>query len=340
LSYLFELNDSDRLKRHESSRLEYKEAFSLSNLADYARDFAAFANNKGGYMVFGVKNAPHEVLGLKTDAFHNFDQAVITESLNSIFSQSISIEKLEYELKGQQVGVLYIAEARDKPVIAKKNQASIKEADVYYRYDARTERIRYAELKYILEENVTKEKNAWMDLIKNAVKIGATNSAILDTVEGDIHIRDDRVVVLDDDLIEKLKFIKEGSFKETSGDPTLKLVGNLVPATVIKKGYKTVPKDLYTLNAKMVAKSVAAKTNKRFRPQPEHVWAWKYYKIRPLPNDPNPDKTVKKYCDYKAALNVYLYTQDWIDFLVGELTDDKKYKAFIAAKGKNPAVTK
>lgn len=45
------------LFHREGQELEFKEQFNLAGLADYFRDVAAFANNRGGYLIFGVKDS-------------------------------------------------------------------------------------------------------------------------------------------------------------------------------------------------------------------------------------------------------------------------------------------
>lgn len=52
------------LYHREGQELEFKEQFNLAGLADYFRDFAAFANNRGGYLIFGVKDSPRIPVGL------------------------------------------------------------------------------------------------------------------------------------------------------------------------------------------------------------------------------------------------------------------------------------
>lgn len=53
-----------RVKSRERHNLEYKEAFGLSSWAKYAKTMAAFANNQGGYILFGIKDSPREVKGV------------------------------------------------------------------------------------------------------------------------------------------------------------------------------------------------------------------------------------------------------------------------------------
>jgi hypothetical protein len=333
LNRIFNLDERGYLRRNESTSLEFKQAFNLGNLEDYARDFAAFANNKGGYLVFGIKDSPREVIGLEGNHFPEFDLERVTRDLNSIFSQTLNIEKYEHAVNGKKIGILYTHQSEDLPVMAKKNQGQIKEADIYFRYGARTEKIRYPELKQIMSAMIEKEKDAWMRVFKQTAKIGAKNTAVLDTVAGTIQGNNEKIVVIDDSLISQLKFIQEGKFAETTGDPTLKLVGNLVPATVIKKGIRTITSDPYTFTPTKVATEVARRISKTFRSSPEHVWAWKYYDIRPMVSSAEPEKTNKKYCDYKTALKVHLYTNEWVEFLVTELSDQTKYDEFIQAKG-------
>jgi predicted HTH transcriptional regulator len=55
----------DYLFHREGQEVEFKEQFNLAGLADYFRDFAAFANNRGGYLIFGVKDSPRIPEGLK-----------------------------------------------------------------------------------------------------------------------------------------------------------------------------------------------------------------------------------------------------------------------------------
>ena len=336
LARLFEMDKHSYLRRNESTTLEFKQSFSNSYIDEYGRDLAAFANNKGGYMIFGVKNSPHEIVGLQNDRFTNLDPESITQDLNSIFSQAIIVDKYEHQVGDANLGVLYVYESDNKPIIAKKNHGSIKDADIFYRYGARTERIRFPELRKLLDMVLTTEREAILKLLANSAKVGAKNVAILNTLDGVIQGNNDKTVVLSEDLVKQLKFIREGSFNERSGDPTLRLVGNLVPATVVRQGSRVSSIDPYTETATSAAAKVRVGISRIFRTQPEHLWAWKYYNVRPPLGSTKPEETKKEYCGYKPALKYYLYTQEWIDFLISELHDDSSYASFIQAKGIHP----
>jgi predicted HTH transcriptional regulator len=74
------------LKSRESSTIEFKESFNWGSKEKYAKSLAAFANNHGGYLLFGVADQPRRLVGLSTKNFEMLDEAVITSYLNGLFS--------------------------------------------------------------------------------------------------------------------------------------------------------------------------------------------------------------------------------------------------------------
>jgi hypothetical protein len=69
-----------------------------------------------------------------------------------------------------------------------------------------------------------------------------------------------------------------------------------------------------------------------------HTRCWKKYKARPLQNDANPESTDSKYCIYDEVHNDYLYTQDWIDFLIKKMKDDSEYNSLYTTTVKASSV--
>ncbi|MCG8313366.1 MAG: ATP-binding protein [Pseudomonadales bacterium] len=225
----------ETLFHREGQELEFKEQFNLAALADYFRDFAAFANNRGGYLIHGIKDAPRTRTGLSEksiEQFEKIDPEKITGFLLEIFSADIRWEQALVEVGGVSLGVFRIYEAQIKPVIAKKDEGKdqiIKNGEVYYRYGGRTQKIQAAELENIINKRVEQNNQQWLDLMSKIGKAGPQNAAILDTERALIEKDDARVLVLDEGLADKLKFIKEGEFVEKEGAATLKLVGDVVP---------------------------------------------------------------------------------------------------------------
>jgi len=314
------------LRTKESSTVEFKQSFNYAGLAEYVKDFVAFANNSGGYIVFGVKNRPHIPVGLQSDHFENIDEARITEIVNQHFSPAIEWTKDTYIWNKKRFGIIYVGEANNKPVIAIKDggrNQEIKDGEIYYRYAGRTEKIRYAEMKQIIDEKIQNERKAWQRLFERIAKIGPENAALLNTLEGEVE-SGKRTILIDDEILPKLKFIREGEFKEKKGAITLKLIGDVQPVSVVGVKGKVVHDDPYKLRPKDVAEQVAKAINNTFRAQPEHVKCWRYYSVRGT-YDEGKAKCNPKYCDYKEALTYFMYTQEWVELLIKELSEPKKY---------------
>ena len=198
------------------------------------KSIAAFANNKGGYIIFGVKDFPRELVGLANNNFENTEEEKITAYLNDVFSPEISYNKFVIKIRNKSVGILKIQTSVNKPVVCRKNDGELKESDIYYRYNARSERIKYPELKFLLDGVRTDEKKNWMEHFERISKIGAANAAILDVINGEVSGKSGTLVI-DKNLVPKIKFINEGTFSE-AGKPVLKLIGDVKPVSVITSG--------------------------------------------------------------------------------------------------------
>jgi predicted HTH transcriptional regulator len=104
--------------------LEFKLSFDLRSGPEYARSMAAFANNEGGYLVFGVRNAPHELVGISRDRFEAVDPVKITDILNSYFSPEIQWDFGLIEFEGRNLGFIYTYQALEKPIVATKSSGN------------------------------------------------------------------------------------------------------------------------------------------------------------------------------------------------------------------------
>lgn len=277
------------LYHREGQELEFKEQFNLAGLAEYFRDFSAFANNRGGHIIFGVKDSPRVPTGLNSsalDQFNKIDPQRISGFLLDIFSPDIEWEMATVEMDGKYFGVVRVYEGRMKPVIVRKDEGKdqiIKNGEVYYRYGGRTQKIQFAELENIINKRIERNNSEWLDLMSKIGKAGPENAAILDTEKALIEKDESRILVLDEDLAAKLKFIKEGEFVEKKGRPTLKLVGDVVPVEkveVIKKVKEGLIK-AYPLSARELAEEV-----KKIIPSASTNRIWEIIRDNDLKNNP------------------------------------------------------
>lgn len=224
----------------ESDTIELKETF--SKILKYIKTIAAFANNSGGYLIFGIKDENKEIVGINT-FFKTLDPALIDQAL-SYFVPAIRFEKKEYKIMSKDIGIIYVYPNNSKPVMAIRNLDSenIKEGDIYYRYSGETRRIKPAELNYIIDErSKISLQNDFMKLMQNIIKNGIENSAILNVTTGEVEGRSGNFLI-ENNLLDKIKFIKEGEFVEKSGAPTLKLMGDLHPISAV--GTKEIEKSI------------------------------------------------------------------------------------------------
>lgn len=247
LNEIFKISSSDpeRVVSRESSDLEFKESFGWKSIAKYIKTFGAFANTHGGYIVFGIANAPHKLVGLKGDnlqSFERIDSAELTQHINNHYSPEIYWDLQEYELHNKIYGIIYVHESQSKPVICTKDAEKVlKEGDIYYRYRGRTERIKYPELRTILEDTRMREQRLWMRHLTRIAKIGVKDVGVFDLQTGEVTGTSGSFLI-DESLLSQLSFIKEGQFSEVQGKPTLKLIGNveaspLLPITTGKKQF-------------------------------------------------------------------------------------------------------
>lgn len=321
----------DHLIRREGQELEFKEQFNFSGLADYFKDFAAFANNRGGLLVFGVKDTPRTPTGLSESSlkqFNNIDPEKITGFLLEIFSADIRWEQNTFDVDGKYFGVFQIVESNSKPIIAKKNDGNdqqIKNGEIYYRYGGRTQKIQFAELQNIIERRVAQNNQQWLDLVQKIGKAGPQNAAILDTERALIEKDNTRILVLDEELAKKIKFIKEGEFVQKNGAITLKLVGDVLPidkVEVIRKIRENLTKE-YPLSGMELTTEV-----KKILPNSGNNRIWQVVNENDLRN--NPDYAAYNFRNKKhedeyritgklASTTPTIYKQRAVDFIVNIL---------------------
>jgi predicted HTH transcriptional regulator len=240
MDFSFEINEKGYLVNRESYNLEFKQNFHFGDdLKGYSKTMVGMANNKGGKIIFGIKDSPRIPVGLDKNKFQEFDSKKMNEIIYEHYSHEFDWEFATIEIKATELkqinlfseflefGQITIKEAGVKPIICKKVFKNIlKESAIYYRYRGETKEIAYSELKEILDNEKEKERLLWMQHINKISLIGPQNIHLLDTYKGEIHIGNGKLL-LDAQLLDRIKFIKEGKFVEKDGAPALKLLGTI-----------------------------------------------------------------------------------------------------------------
>lgn len=90
----------------------------------------------------------------------------------------------------------------------------------------------------MINHRISINNSQWMGLVQKIGKTGPQNATILNVDKGILETNLSRTLIIDENLLKDIRFIKEGEFNEKKGEKTLKLVGNVVPiekVEIIKK---------------------------------------------------------------------------------------------------------
>ena len=216
----------------ETTIFECKETFN-TDVKSLIKPLISFANNKGGYILYGVKDSVWEVVGLsarKLEAFNAWDMEKFRRCI--------------YTINNKAIGIIYVFQATKRPVIMTKQDGDIAIGQIYYRYPSSSMLIGSAELNNIIEERVNSMISTTLARhIENIIKNGIENTAILNIKTGEVEGKSGNFVI-DENLVSKIQFIKEGEFVEKKGAPALKLIGEIQPVSAIAEIEKEVEKSI------------------------------------------------------------------------------------------------
>lgn len=231
LQYIFRYDINGCLLTTESYDTEYKENLNISY--DLFKTMNGLANNRGGYIICGVSPNDRKLKGLSEEKISFYNTKIDSEEMRGKILSSCQ-PNMEYKHCMYNIGtakfvVFYIPESRNKPHIFNQSGDGITQGDIYFRYNDSIKKIQYAELSSIIESKRVKEQDKWMKFLGEIAKIGLDNVLIIDAKNGKMISSDNYEggIAIDSDILSKFKLIKEGHFNEITGDPTLKLIGNI-----------------------------------------------------------------------------------------------------------------
>lgn len=229
------LDEKGRVKRNESKFIEFKEKFNWENKkdrADYIKEIAAFANTKGGYLIFGVKDNPKELVGIGNSS-EQIDDADITNDLNNYLAPSVDFQRVNFSKYGFKLCLIEVKEAQNKPIVCIKQYPEIlNESAVYYRYSSKSEVIKSSDLIQLINKAKEEESRKWMDLFSKVSKVGVENAGIYNVQSGEINTSRGKKFVLDEKLMQRLKVIDKYS-EEESGAEAVRVIGDVKESGVL-----------------------------------------------------------------------------------------------------------
>lgn len=233
-----------RFTAGESDRHECKAGFGFKHQDKWLRAIAALANNAGGYVFFGVhdKDAKgpagedwsHLVVGLDTTDFETADPADFATRIRAVFDPTPQFQLLTTRIGSKKIGVMYVYRHPSRPVIATKNEGSqVKEGDIFFRYPGQSARIKYSDLRAMLDARDTETRRQLVPMMGRLLRLGPDRAMIADLEAGTL--TDSRTTIrLERGIVNTLTGIKDGQVSEEASAKGLKLVGEVEP-TIIEK---------------------------------------------------------------------------------------------------------
>jgi hypothetical protein len=220
-----------RLAGGETDRTECKANFRLQpedRFSKAVRAIAGLANNKGGYLLFGVTDGSFQADGLTDDAFTKSDISLVNRILVGSLDPVPHVTKGLIELGGKQIGVLYVEKHDHGPVVAIKNLGQdVKEGGIYFRYVGETRLIKPGELRQIIS---AREQRAIAEFSARMSRVATGKEATIDLDSGEVAGTNGKFVI-DKALLPSIQFVREGEFSETKGAPALRLIGDVEPVS-------------------------------------------------------------------------------------------------------------
>lgn len=228
IAALFELEGGSwRVRLGETDKAECKLNFRLAPLDRFAgviKTIAGFANNKGGYVLFGVRDETLIAEGLKEPLFADTDPAEINRALVGSLDPVPHVTKVTAAIGGAVIGVFYVEPHEHAPVVALKGIGNaVSEGAIYYRYVGETRLIKPGELRQII---AMREQRAVAEFSQRMMRVAGGTEATLNLDTGAVTGKAGAFVI-DRDLLPTLQFIREGDFSEAKGAPALRLVGDV-----------------------------------------------------------------------------------------------------------------
>lgn len=210
----------------ETADQECKAQFEPRRMEPIIRAIAALANNRGGFVFIGARNADCRVVGMPNTAFQDTDIVRITDKVKTLLTPTPLFSKDVIDLGGLSVGVIHVEKHPNPPVIVCKDADGLEDGSILFRYPGQSGKIKFGDLLAMLRE---RDKAAMQALLASATRlseIGTDRAMIVDTEKGELDAGAKRIVI-DRALADQLEFIREGEFEERAGAPALRLVGDV-----------------------------------------------------------------------------------------------------------------
>ncbi len=240
----------------ETEKTEFKKSIYISAdclSKDYLKTICAFANNKGGVMIFGVRPNSFVIEGIKSK-YHELDNRYASTLIKQHIQGSLEFDLFTHQFGEKVVGFLTIGQANKRPVILKENyqvgNETLNAGEIYFRYPGQSRRIDFNDLETLIEQEAQDRFKKLTEKLHTIMSVGPDKIDLMKTETGEILLGNEKSkLVLDKEILDQLNLIKEGKIVEVDGAPAYVIKGyinseDVVPVqSKVKEGIRDT--DLY-----------------------------------------------------------------------------------------------
>lgn len=228
--------NTNPLSKKESQQVEFKENIQNELFIRYAKSLASFANNKGGMIIFGVKNSPHTPIGTTSHTTFNRDR--LGRILDRFFSPLIDWQMVITDVGSRQFPVLYVDKNPGEIYVCleENNAEHLHTGDILFRYNSENKKIAPNELQRLLQSIKEAERTAVLSKVNVIANSNPRDLLIANLAEKTLPELGGKLVI-EESVAKELRFIKEGQLAH-KGKPVLKIISKVQPIAVrpTKKG--------------------------------------------------------------------------------------------------------
>lgn len=168
----------------ETADQECKAQFEPGRMEPIIRAIAALANNQGGFIFIGVRNADCRVAGIPDDAFRDTDIVRIADKVKTLLTPTPIFSKNVIEIDSLAIGVIHVEKHPSPPVIVCKDADGLEDGAILFRYPGQSGKIKFGDLFAMLRERDRAATQALLASATRLSEIGTDKALIVDTERG------------------------------------------------------------------------------------------------------------------------------------------------------------
>lgn len=225
-------NGSFRVTARESTDLEFKRDLTLATFRKSLKTISAFSNKSGGWIVFGVRDNPRDLVGIEQN---RIDEGVQSEQMSQALCPIPTTHFFEFEVHGMHVGVLLVEPLGKPPSVAIRDIAGpegggqiLSKGMIYTRRRGQTTPITGEEFSQLLSSRDERTRQEIFSYLNRGRDIGFERAVVADVQKShDVPGETEMIFYLPASAAKDLAIVDRARLVEDNGAPAYELRGNV-----------------------------------------------------------------------------------------------------------------